>query len=159
MRRSLVPQDREAVMGDLHEEFTAMAAASGVVAARRWYRRQVRASIGYNVRQRFLWMRMAGTVQDVRHAVRSLRATPTFTAVALIVLALGIGATTAIFSVVDGVVLRGLPYWHGDRLVKVTEPSAGRRAQGRARGAMCRRRISSTGPPRRRRSRTWPRCN
>jgi hypothetical protein len=48
--------------------------------------------------------------RDTRHAVRSLRATPAFTVVALAVLTLSIGATTAIFSVVDGVVLRGLPF-------------------------------------------------
>jgi putative ABC transport system permease protein len=131
MRRSLVPQDRDAVMGDLHEEFNTIAGASGTDAARRWYRRQVRTSIAHNVRHRLAWMRMVGIVQDFRHAVRSLRATPTFTVVALAVLTLGIGATTAIFSVVDGIVLRGLPYWHGDRLVKITEPSTSRHgAQG-----------------------------
>ncbi len=58
---------------------------------------------------------------DLIAAVRSLRSTPTFTAVALIVLALGIGATTAIFSVVDAVVLRGLPFDEHDRLVAIGE--------------------------------------
>src|SRR5262245_24686571 len=48
--------------------------------------------------------------RDFRHAVRSLRATPAFTVVALLVLTLSIGATTAIFSVVDAVVLRPLPF-------------------------------------------------
>ena len=65
---------------------------------------------------------MEGLAQDLRHAVRSLRATPTFTIVALVVLTLGIGATTAIFSVVDGVALRGVPFPRGNRLVIVTEP-------------------------------------
>jgi putative ABC transport system permease protein len=58
---------------------------------------------------------------DLKAAYRSLRSSRTFTAVALLVLALGIGATTAIFSVVDAVVLRGLPFDEHDRLVAVGE--------------------------------------
>ena len=54
---------------------------------------------------------------DLKAALRSLNASKTFTVVALIVLALGIGASTAIFSVVDAVVLRGLPFDEHDRLV------------------------------------------
>ena len=56
---------------------------------------------------------------DVRYAIRSLRSAPTFTIVALVVLSLAIGASTAIFSVVDAVALRGLPYDESDRLVQV----------------------------------------
>jgi len=66
--------------------------------------------------------------EDLKAAVRSLNASRTFTIVALLVLALGIGATTAIFSVVDAVVLRGLPFDEHDRLVAVGErrpPMAG----------------------------------
>ena len=58
---------------------------------------------------------------DLKAAFRSLKSSKTFTAVALIVLALGIGASTAIFSVVDAVVLRGLPFDEHDRLVAVGE--------------------------------------
>jgi putative ABC transport system permease protein len=58
---------------------------------------------------------------DLKNAIRSLRSAPTFTAVALAVLALGIGAGTAIFSVVDAVVLRGLPFDEHDRMVVVRE--------------------------------------
>ena len=58
---------------------------------------------------------------DLKAAFRSLRSSPTFAAVALVVLALGIGASTAIFSVVDAVVLRGLPFDEHDRLVAVGE--------------------------------------
>jgi putative ABC transport system permease protein len=58
---------------------------------------------------------------DLKAAFRSLRSSRTFTAVALIVLALGIGASTAIFSVVDAVVLRGLPFDEHDRLVALGE--------------------------------------
>ena len=57
--------------------------------------------------------------RDVRTSWRSLRATPGFTAVALVILTLGIGASTAIFSVVDAVVLRGLPFDESDRIVAV----------------------------------------
>ena len=59
--------------------------------------------------------------RDASHAVRSLRRTPTFSSVALVVLTLSIGATTAIFSVVDAVILRGLPFPESDRLVAVGE--------------------------------------
>ena len=59
--------------------------------------------------------------EDLRAAFRSLRSSPAFTVVALIVLTLGIGASTAIFSVVDAVVLRGLPFDEHDRLVAVGE--------------------------------------
>src|SRR5258707_2162244 len=64
---------------------------------------------------------MEGLVQDVRYAVRRLVKTPGFTLVALITLALGIGATTAIFSVVHGVLLRPLPYTDPSRIMAVFE--------------------------------------
>ena len=62
-------------------------------------------------------------MMDLRDAFRSLRAAPAFTLVALAVLALGIGATTAIFSVVDAVVLRSLPFEQADRIVAIGERS------------------------------------
>jgi predicted permease len=65
------------------------------------------------------WLTALG--RDVVSAARSLRATPGFSAVAIAVLTLGIGASTAIFSVVDAVVLRGLPFDEGDRLVAIRE--------------------------------------
>lgn len=58
---------------------------------------------------------------DLRHAWRALRRAPGFTVVAVVVLALGIGASTAMFSVVDAVVLKGLPFEDESRLVSVLE--------------------------------------
>ncbi len=63
---------------------------------------------------------MSDVVRDIRIAARRLRQAPGFAFVAVLTLALGIAATSAIFSVVDAVVLRPLPYDHADRLVRIT---------------------------------------
>jgi len=67
------------------------------------------------------------TIQDVRYGLRQLRRNPGFTAVATITLALGIGATTAIFSVVDTVLLHSAPYARSGELVAITEKGPPRR--------------------------------
>jgi predicted permease len=64
---------------------------------------------------------MNSLIQDLRYALRQLRKNPGFTAVSVITLALGIGSTTAIFSVVYGVLLRPLPYSDPSRIMAVFE--------------------------------------
>ena len=60
-------------------------------------------------------------LQDIRFAIRRFRKDPAFLAVTIVTLALGIGATSAIFSVVNGVLLRPLPFAHSDRVVLLME--------------------------------------
>ncbi len=118
----------EALLGDLHEEF-ARRAGERPVAARVRYLLD-----GTGAAWRYAWAGrgrftggdvMDGMWMNVRYAVRRLLRSPLFTLVAILSLALGIGANTAIFSVVNAVVLRDLPYTDPSTLVDVYQSMQG----------------------------------
>jgi hypothetical protein len=132
-----IPADlREPIAGDLHEEYLEMCERHGAGRAGRWLWWQ-----SLRLALTFRWERSAhgrplppiaeelrgfghmwdGLRQDITFGVRMLRRQPGFTAVAVFALALGIGATTAIFSVVDAVLWRPLPFPLADRVMSLAE--------------------------------------
>ena len=67
------------------------------------------------------WPSLEHLLTDVRYGFRVLRNKPGFSLVSIVTLALGIGANTAIFSVVDAALIRPLPYWQANRLITLSE--------------------------------------
>jgi putative ABC transport system permease protein len=115
-------EDREFALGDLDEEFRVLANSRDLRAARRWYWREafrlLHARSGDPVvRSSQGGVPMTGLIQDIRFAARWLRRAPGFTLAALTSLALGIGATTALFSVVHAALFGPLPFPNAARVV------------------------------------------
>ena len=132
LQRLLPRAEREAFIGDLIEDHAANVVRYGVAPARRWFWRQTVVALLTLHGRRTLAapVKPAGDspmltfLADLRHGVRLLRRAPAFTILAVLTLALGVGATTAIFSVADPVLFRPLPFPNADRLVLVGERDA-----------------------------------
>ena len=125
--RHLLPLDRqnEAIRGDLLEEYRRRATLPGISrfplrAAHVWYWRETLSLIlrGHGYKN---MLTLDNLLQDLRFAWRSYAKAPAFTALVVVTLALGIGAATAIFSIVNGILLRPLPFPEPDRLMWISE--------------------------------------
>ena len=127
---------RRRVYGDLSDEMRShveekieelvargMPRKDAAYAARREFGNFTR--IEEDARSPWRWPSLEDFVADIRHALRSLRKSPAFTLAAVLTLALGIGANTAIFTVVNTVLLRSLPYPDADRIVNISRPVVG----------------------------------
>ena len=139
----------EATLGDLEEEFlTDIASERNWFRARTWYWRQALSLGAAYLKDRYIWAgrpawmgadrpgmdviehpsndgggKMESLIQSLKYAVRQLGRTPLFTAMAVAIIALGIGANTAIFSAVNAVLFRPLPFENPDELVEIYQDS------------------------------------
>jgi hypothetical protein len=135
--------DREWVIGDTVEEFDHISRSAGAAAARGWLWRELWRVVWHAARHRFSVPRgvdpaggqrgdgmMSTLWQDIRYGLRLLGRSPGFAAIAIVTLALGIGANTAMFAVVNAVLLKRLPFHEPDRLMLVHLSMPDREAPG-----------------------------
>lgn len=117
----------DALVGDLTETFAELVKERGLAAARRWYWREaLRATVAFAFHDRSAPVRsgdslLVSVLSDLRFGARLLLRRPGFAVLATVTLAIGIGATTAIFSVIQPILLASLPYPHADRIVTLWE--------------------------------------
>ena len=132
-RRLLFPFRRRQFDRDLEEEMRfhleMKAQESGAADARRKFGNA--ALLQEDSRQAWGWTGVESWAADLKYAVRALRNNPGFAAVAVLTLALGIVASTAVFSVVHAVLLRPLPFRQPDRLMMIWETRETRGGPGR----------------------------
>jgi putative ABC transport system permease protein len=121
LRIGRTEEERQALRGDLDETYsTEIRPSRSWLAAEAWYAREVLMAFAVALRYHARIPRLrTGLTGDLRYAVRRWRRRPGFAVMATLTLALGIAAATATFSVVDGVLLRPLPWKEVDRLVYV----------------------------------------
>lgn len=130
LERRLDPDAAESIGGDLIEEFGRRAAAHGERAARRWYTRQALSVAFFRQRppgltespdlaesRRSGRRLLDGIRRDLQYALRMIRSAPAFGAIAVLTLAIGIGAATIIGTAADRALVQTLPYPHADRFV------------------------------------------
>jgi predicted permease len=130
LRRVAPSAEADWIIDDLREAFDDARAASGDELARRWYRREVLSSILPLVRRRRSSSRTPSTsnpsnmwqhlISDVAYALRLARRSPLGSMAIILTMVFGIGATTAVFSVVNAVLLQSLPFPDADRVVRLS---------------------------------------
>ena len=120
----------ESHLGLLEDEFIAkgLSPAEAKLAARRAFGGVDQAKERQRDARSFRWL--DDLQRDARYALRSLRRSPAFTVAAVLTLSIGIGATTAIYSVVDTVLMQPLPFPASQRLVRLSEPELPRAMRG-----------------------------
>ena len=126
--RHFLPLDRQndVVRGDLLEEFrrrSGRQTPGSAGAARLWYWREALSLLfrGHGYKH---MLTLDNLLQDFRFACRSYAKAPSFTALVVLTLALGVGSSTAIFSIVNGILIRPLPFPEPDRLMWISEANA-----------------------------------
>jgi predicted permease len=114
--RVIAPQRQAAVLGDLQEDYTRRRASGGSIDAALWLLREARSLTReyrhYESRGRFMF------IDELRHASRRLKSRPGSSLLCAALLAVGIGLTTAVFSVADSILWRPAPFPHANRLVR-----------------------------------------